>query len=200
MDQSISLRDAVAQHLRDSGLPEDGGVEEKWVTVAVGPLPFCFPNIEARRKAVPAHDYNHVLSGYGHDDVGEAEISAWELGGGCKNLWVAWILDWAALVPGAVKAPGRLLSAFARGRRTGNLYGADLLGLGDQSVEDVRKMLGLDLEYRVRTTDVVLLAGLLVLAPIVGIVPLAASLVTSPWWLAAGAHKRRRAAELVEGR
>jgi hypothetical protein len=193
MDRGISLEEAVARHLRDSGFPADGGINERWVTVAVGPVSLCFPNIKARREAVEVHDYNHVLSGYGHDDVGEAEIGAWELGGGCKNLWVAWILNWAALVPGAVKAPGRLLKAFARGRRTGNLYGADLDGLRGQPVEEVRALLGLDQAYSVRPGDVVLFIGLLCVAPLVATVPLAASIVTSPWWLAAGAHKRRRA-------
>lgn len=193
MDQGISLQEAVARHLRDSGFPADGGVNEKWVAVGFGPISFCFPNIDARRKAVPIHDYNHVLSDYGHDDVGEAEIGAWELGGGCKNLWVAWVLNWSALVPGAMKSPGRVLRAFARGRRTGNLYGADLDGLRDKPVEEVRTLLGLDQEYEVRAGDVALFTGLLLVAPLVGLVPLAASIATSPWWLAAGAHKKRRA-------
>jgi hypothetical protein len=189
---SISLQEALRQHLLDNGLPADGGVSEKWAVVRVGPIPVCFPNIKARRKATALHDLNHLLSGYGHDAVGEAEISAWELGGGCKSYWVAWLLDWGAIVLGIFTAPGRLLRAFARGRRTGNLYGADINSLLQRTVHEVTHDMGLDLEYPVRMSDVALFVGIVCLAPIVGAIPGAAAVVTSPWWLAEGAHKRRR--------
>jgi hypothetical protein len=189
---SISLQEAVLQHLRDSGFPADGGINEKWVVVGAGPIPLCFPNTRARRKATPIHDFNHLISGYGHDAVGEAEIGAWELGGGCKKYWAAWVLNWAALLPGVLRAPGRLLRAFARGRRTGNLYGADLDAVGRQPVEEVRTRLGLDKEYPVRPGDVVLFVGVVCLAPFVGAIPALTVLLTSPWWLASGAYRQRR--------
>lgn len=190
----ISLLEAVERELVESGLPADGGINDRWVSVAVGPIPLCFPNSNVRRKAAPIHDLNHVLSGYGHDVLGEAEISAWELGGGCRNYWAAWVLGCAALVPGMLESPARVLRAFVRGRRTGNLYGADLDTVRLQPVGELRKMLGLDVEYPIRPTDVALFVGVVGVAPVVGLIPLAAAIATSPAWLAAGAHKRRRPA------
>ncbi len=195
-----SLEAAVERHLVESGFPADGGINEKWVAVGVGPIPLCFPNTKARRKATPIHDLNHVVSGYDHDAVGEAEIGAWELGGGCKNYWAAWVLNWAALVPGIATRPGRVLKAFARGRRTGNLYAADLESVRVQPVDQVRKTLCLNEDYPVRTSDVLLFAGFAALAPLVASVPALASVVTSPLWLAAGAHKRRHSVETAEDR
>jgi hypothetical protein len=192
MDQDgISLQEAVKRHLLEHGFPADGGIKEKWVSVGLGPIPLCFPNTKARRKSTPIHDLNHVLSGYGHDIVGEAEIGAWELGGGCKNYWAAWVLNFAALVPGVVLAPARMLRAFARGRRTGNLYGAEIEIFRQRPVGELRKTLGLNAEPQIRVSDVLLFAGVTAAAPIVGLIPAVAAVSTSPAWLAAGAHKRR---------
>lgn len=151
MDQeNISLQEALQQHLLENGFPPDGRESERWAVVRVGPFPVCLPNIKARRRAIAIHDFNHLLAGYGHDAVGESEISAWELDGGCKGYWVAWLLDWVAIVLGFCTAPERLLRAFARRRRTGNLYGADINALLQGPVERVRPELRLDREYSVR--------------------------------------------------
>jgi hypothetical protein len=190
--ENTSFQESVEQHLAANGFPSDGGLNEKWVKAAVGPIPFCFPNTKARRKAVPIHDFNHVLSGYGHDDIGEAEIGAWELGGGCKNYWAAWALNWAALTFGVVKAPRRMLHAFARGRRTGNLYGVDIKTVRDVPVEEVRRAMGLHKTCPVRVGDVTLFVGFALLAPVFGAILASAAIVTSPVWLAEGAHNGRR--------
>ncbi|HAM01466.1 MAG TPA: hypothetical protein DCQ30_04470 [Acidimicrobiaceae bacterium] len=191
---SVSLQRAVELHLAEHGFPPDGGIGERWVVVGLGPVPICFPNTRARRLATPIHDLNHVLSGYGHDALGEAEIGAWELGGGCERYWAAWVLNWSALLPGVVRAPKRLLRAFARGRRTGNLYGARLEKVRQRPVTELRHELGLDEDHRVRTRDAVLFTGVVCLAPVVALIPGVAALVTSPLWLAAGAHRRHRSA------
>lgn len=190
---SVSLQRAVELHLVENGFPPDGGLDEPWVVVGLGPIPICLPNIKARRKAIPIHDLNHVLSGYSHDALGEAEIGAWELGGGCKGYWVAWVLNWSALLPGVVRDPARLLRAFARGRHTGNLYGAPLEELQQRSVAELRDEMALDQEYSVRISDAALFAGVMCLAPVIAIIPGITALVTSPLWLAAGAHRKHPA-------
>ena len=55
-------------------------MSDKWALVRVGPVPVGIPNVAARRRATPIHDLNHLVSGYGHDAMGEAENAAWELG------------------------------------------------------------------------------------------------------------------------
>ncbi|MHB8681580.1 MAG: hypothetical protein ACYDA2_05740 [Acidimicrobiales bacterium] len=189
----ISLAVALERHLVESGFPSDGGLDEKWVVVGLGPIPLCFPNTKARRRATLVHDLNHVISGYGHDMVGEAEIAAWELGGGCKNYWAAWFLNWAALVPGLATAPVRMLKAFGRGRRTGNLYGTEIDAMRVQPVEEVRKALRLDHEFSLRATDILLFAGVVAVAPGFAAVLGVAIFGTSPWWITSRAYKMRRA-------
>lgn len=66
MNQQATLRVAIESHLAEEGFAPDGGVAERWAVTRVGPLPICIPNTAARRRAVPYHDANHVLSGYEH--------------------------------------------------------------------------------------------------------------------------------------
>jgi hypothetical protein len=131
------------------------------------------------------------LSGYGHNAIGEAEISAFELGGGCKTYWMAWMLDWSALLLGVTR-PKRLLAAFVRGRRTGNLYGKDAKALLDTPLTQVRADLGLDDQYRGNLGDLFRFAGFLLLSPVVGAIAAVPSILTSPLWLAEGAYRQRR--------
>lgn len=65
-----TLREVLAQHLADNGFRAD--LHDKWAVIRVGPIPMCITNVAARRRAVPYHDLNHVVSGYGHDGLGEA--------------------------------------------------------------------------------------------------------------------------------
>jgi hypothetical protein len=83
--RDVTLRDAMHEHLVTNGFPPDGGLSQAWVTVRLGPIPVCLPNVPARKRALPYHDLNHLVSGYGHDAVGEAEIGAFEIGSGCRH-------------------------------------------------------------------------------------------------------------------
>src|SRR5579884_2877796 len=195
MNQQATLRATIERHLADEGFAQDGGAAERWVVARVGPVPICIPNTAARRRAVPYHDANHVLSGYAHDLLGESEIGAWELGGGCRNYAAAWVLNWAALVPGLLFAPGRMFRAFVRGRRTGNLYGLDLDQVLDLPLTEVRRRFGIvATDYRPTVADFFLFAVVALLAPLVGLIPLVLAAATSPAWIAEGAHRHRRAA------
>lgn len=189
----ITLREALRRHLAENGFPPDGGLSEKWGVVRVGPVPLCIPNTKARRRATPIHDLNHVVSGCGHDAIGESEIGAFELGGGCKTYSAAWIFNFAALGIGIWISPRRVFAAFVRGRRTGNLYGTDVAALLDQPLDRVRTTLGLDSEYVGNLGDVVRFVGFVVLAPLFGLIPTAASIIlTSPVWFTQGAHRQHR--------
>ena len=144
-DVELSLREARARYFRENGFGEDGGYAERWVKVRLGPLPFAFPNTQARVRAVRYHDLHHVVTGYATDLVGEAEIGAWEIASGCAGFAAAWILNLYALTLGLATDAGATWRAFLRGRRTRNLYRADY----DESllaarVGDVRAQLGLD--------------------------------------------------------
>jgi len=166
-------------------------LSQTWVTVRLGPIPVCIPNVRARKRALPYHDLNHLVSGYGHDALGEAEIGAFEIGSGCRGYVAAWLLNWAALPLGMGRSPRRLFAAFVRGRRTGNLYGTDLEVVLDLPVSVVQSSLGLDRRYRGHLGDLLLFIGVVIVAPLVGAVPAMASLLTCPVWIAHGAHRAR---------
>ncbi len=176
------MRDAVVAHLMANGFAPDGGDSERWAVVRLGPTPIAYPNIAARRKEVRFHDLNHVVTGYATDLGGESEMSAWEIGSGCRGYWVAWLLDLSGLLSG-LRRPRRTVQAFARGRQTRNLYSRDYEALLRQPVSDIRAGLGLDQTTRVRPRDVLLLLALAPAALVTSSVVVACALVTSPWWL-----------------
>jgi hypothetical protein len=192
MDRDLTLREALQEHLAAEGFPPDGGNSEPWVTARLGPLVFCLPNWEVRRRATLPHDLNHVISGYGHDLIGEAEVSAWELGGGCGRYVAAWFFPRAALIPGVAIATKRMFLAFVRGRRTGNLFTRDFEQLLDRPLQDVRMSLGLDRTYDWHWHDVGAFIRLLLGAPLAGATLFAISVLTSPAWIAAHAYRQRR--------
>jgi hypothetical protein len=145
-DAPFSVREARARYFAESGFGADGGYAKRWVTVRLGPLPLAFPNTAARVRAVRYHDLHHVVTGYRTDVVGEAEIGAWEVGGGCAGFGAAWILNLYAMVLGfGAGAPGAVWRAFVRGRRTRNLYRTPWSEtLLDAPVAELRAQLGLD--------------------------------------------------------
>ena len=132
-------------HFEANHFGADGGYGARWVAIKVGPLPFWFPNTQARVKAVRFHDLHHIVTGYRTDFPGETEISAWELATGCASHPAALVLNLAGLGAGLFFQPRTLLCAFARGRRTRNLYrhpyDAALLGT---PVGVLRRELGLE--------------------------------------------------------
>jgi hypothetical protein len=81
-----------------------------------------------------------------------------------------------------------------RGRRTRNLYGTDVDEVVDLPLSRVRFALGLDdSDHEGTLVDLMLFVPTAILALPIGAIPAAASLVTSPVWLAQGAHRARRA-------
>lgn len=189
-DPTWPLREARARYFEDNGFGADGGYDARWVKLAIGPVPFAFPNTQARVRAVRYHDLHHVLTGYRTDLIGESEIGAWELASGCRGFGAAWVLNLSALGLGLLVNPARMRRAFVRGRHTRNLYGhAFDDALLDQRVGDMRAALGLDAPVPEATpADRRAFLGygalgLLLLALQTGLVlaPLAALL----WWLLA---------------
>jgi hypothetical protein len=85
-------------------------------TLAIGILGLSLklPNTEGRKRVVPLHDLHHVLTGFGTDWVGEAEIGAWELRAGC-NSFIAYFLNAFAVIIGLFMSPGARLAGFSRG-------------------------------------------------------------------------------------
>lgn len=145
-DPTWTLREARARYFADNRFGDDGGYGASWVTLAkLGPLKLGFPNTAARVKAVRYHDLHHLATGYATDFLGEAEIAAWELASGCKDMRAAWVLNTMALPFGLWRHRDRLETAFARGARSRNLYGEPFTeSLLDETLGQVRDRLGVD--------------------------------------------------------
>ena len=180
-----TMRAALTRYFEENGFGPDGGYAATWVDFKLGPVPFPFPNTDARRKAVKFHDLNHILTGYRTDTVSEFEISAWEIGAGCRDFAAAWVINFGGLAAGTFVAPVRTFCAFVRGRRQRASYGSydDALS---REVDDVKRALGItDGQPRSRWSDFVLFPLALATGLAVGV--LMAVVLLSPvtlllWW------------------
>jgi hypothetical protein len=143
---TMTLLAARAAFFEEASLGVDGGYGARWVRVEAKPFPFFFPNSRGRVAAAKLHDLHHVATEYRSDWVGEAEIAAWEIAGGCGPYGWAWLLNAGAFAVGLFLAPRRVFRAFVRGRGVRNLYhrGFAESALESTTVGSLRRQLGLD--------------------------------------------------------
>jgi hypothetical protein len=150
----LTLGEARARLFALGGLGEDGGYGDTWVVLKLWRIPLAFPNTDGRRRAVRFHDLHHVLTEYPTTWRGEFEIAAWEVAGGVRRFWVAWLLDLLGFACGLVVCPRAVYRAFVRGRHSTNLYGDEwddsILG---RRVGEMRRRLRLDEEDGRTTGD-----------------------------------------------
>ena len=137
-DDAMTMREARKVYFEANGFGETGGYDDAWVDFMLGPIPMPFPNTKGRVRAVRYHDLHHILTGYDTNVAGEFEISAWEIGAGCKDFGAAWVLNLSGLAGGIVRAPQRVFRAFVRGRAQRTIYGDDLDAVLDMTVGEAR--------------------------------------------------------------
>jgi hypothetical protein len=143
---SMSMREARDLYFKNNGF-SIAAYSAPTFTIKLLGIPFTFPSTARRKQVLPLHDFHHILTGYGTNWIGEAEIGAWELRAGCNSL-VAYWLNGSAVLLGLFMTPRRVWRAFrsARGQRT--LYGdpepyAVLLAM---PMDVLRRRLGIPLE------------------------------------------------------
>jgi len=141
-DDNLTLKNALTRYFEENGFGPDGGYDASWVTGKFGPVPFAFPNLDARVRAVRFHDLHHIVTGYHTDSAGEGEISAWEIASGCETFWAAWLLNLSGMTMLFLVAPRRIFHAFVRGRHSDNLYRREYdSALLASSVREIRHQL-----------------------------------------------------------
>lgn len=119
----MSMREARDLYFQRNGFSLAGYSAPTFTLRFLG-IPVTFPSTANRRRALPWHDLHHILTGYGTDWIGEAEIGAWELRAGGLSLarfgMVVYWLDGAGVVLGMLISPRRMWRAYraARGQRT----------------------------------------------------------------------------------
>jgi hypothetical protein len=118
--------------------------EASTFTIGFLGLSVKFPNTSGRKRVVPLHDLHHILTGYGTDWIGEAEIGAWELRAGCKT-WIAYFLNGSGVLIGLFISPRRVWQAFraAKGQRTLYRDPASYPSMLQMTVGQLRKRLGI---------------------------------------------------------
>lgn len=164
-----TLLEARTRYFQDNGFGADGGYGDAWVNFMLGPVPFPFPNTSARVRAVRYHDLHHVLTGYATDFWGEMDISAWEIGAGCRNYTAAWQLNLGGSAVGALFKPMRTFRAFVRGRRSRSLYGLPFDELLQKRVGELREAVGLThSDPETRVSDLPLFIAVAALGLVVG--------------------------------
>jgi hypothetical protein len=159
---TMTLLAARAAFFEHAGLGADGGYDARWVRIEAKPFPMYFPNTQRRVEAAKLHDLHHVATEYATDWRGEAEIAAWEIGGGCGPYGWAWLLNLGAFAVGLFLAPRRVFRAFVRGRRARNLYHGGFADapLGGVTVGALRARLGVHQEAtRAHSPDIIAFAA-----------------------------------------
>jgi hypothetical protein len=137
----------LPEFYKENNLGMEGGKNSSSVRIEITKkFALYFPNFTARKKAVLKHDIHHLVTGYPSTFTGETEISAWEIASGCKKYWAAWVLDMSGMMMGILFNFWNVLKAFARGRRTKNLY-YDVISTEeamDMQLSELKKLLLLD--------------------------------------------------------
>ena len=121
---SLAVCEALDVYLKENGFTKEEYDAPKVRIKAMG-VSFWLPNPATRKVAVRRHDLHHVLTGYGTDLCGEAEVSAWELrrGIGAVGLYVKMLITSITLF-GFVHSPRRTWRAWAKGPGDSTLFGA----------------------------------------------------------------------------
>ena len=159
-----TVGEARAEYFARNGFSA-AAYEDRWVRVRLFGIPIVFPNVRSRRRAIRFHDIHHLVTGYGTDQRGEAEIGAWELAATFPDrgprFAAAWVLNTFMFTLGLATAPRRIYRAFVRGRHCTSLYrigwSEDLL---DRDVDDLRRELGTDQPPATTWGDRLAFAGL----------------------------------------
>src|SRR5262249_28135897 len=120
---SMSMREARDLYFQRNGFSVAAYSAPTFTLKFLG-VPVTFPSTANRKRALPIHDLHHILTGYGTDWIGEAEIAVWELRAGGRSLarfgLVVYWLDGSGAILGLLISPRRVWRAFrsARGQRT----------------------------------------------------------------------------------
>jgi hypothetical protein len=152
----LKVKDALQIYFKKYHF-ENGGYDDKYFKIKLGPLLIPFPNTKARIRGVKVHDIHHLLTEYTAFWKGETEIGAWEIASGCGNMMVGWFLNFGSFSIGLFLFPRSVFKAFMMGRHIDNNlyhgyeYGPALL---NRTIGELRKELGIGKIRKNNTLDV----------------------------------------------
>ena len=110
-----SVRDGLGCYLAENGF-KTSQYDADFVTVNFWGIRFSMANPPNRKLAIRYHDLHHVMTGYGTDPTGEAEISAWELRRGIGVFgWYVRFIILTGVFLGLFHSPRRVWKAWKAG-------------------------------------------------------------------------------------
>jgi hypothetical protein len=163
----MSVRSARDAYLAENGFSA-AAYDFNWTKASFFGIPVAVPNTSRHRWAIMLHDLHHVATGFGTDQIGESEISAWELRLGLRRVgpYVGSIISVLAAVgfllyrrraQAAWRAAGGASSLFSRADAYERLLDMTVLelrtelGVGPTGVADVPRGLHPRAPFRART-------------------------------------------------
>jgi len=109
---SASVRGARDAYLKENDFDMQQ-YDMDWVPVNLFGLRVSIPNPRIRKLAVRYHDLHHLMTGYGTDEIGEVQISVWELKSGIRNFGIfVPLLIATQIILGLVHSPKTVLSTW----------------------------------------------------------------------------------------
>jgi hypothetical protein len=109
---SWTVRDAVSAYLEENGFDAKDYDAPTALLTPFG-ISMHIPNPPSRQRAVRLHDLHHLVTGFGTDFDGEAEVSAWELSRGLRGLGLyIRLIILGAFMGGMLVSPRRTWRAF----------------------------------------------------------------------------------------
>jgi hypothetical protein len=148
---SMSMREARELYFKRNGFSVAAYSAPTFTLKFLG-IPVTFPSTTNRKRALPLHDLHHIVTGYGTDWIGEAEISAWELRAGGRSLarfgMVVYWLDGSGVILGMLFSPRRVWRAFCAGGGQRTLFNESepFDTVLEMSVDALRRRLGIPQE------------------------------------------------------
>jgi hypothetical protein len=126
LSPTLGVRQARDAYLAENGFRAAAYDEPRTTATFFGLFDFAIPNTPHHRWALMRHDLHHVITGYGTDQLGEGEISVWELRRGLRGagVYVGSIILSGALF-GCLLSPRRMWRAWKRAGRGPSLIGLD---------------------------------------------------------------------------
>jgi len=118
----MKLDQALIQFYQESGFDLRTGEKPAFVDVFVGCMLIPLPNLETRRKYIKYHDLHHIINGFDVSQMGEGEVSAWEIGTGSFLHPILLIMNLIAISTALAIYPNRVLKAYLLGCKSKNLY------------------------------------------------------------------------------
>ncbi len=142
--EKVTLRDALIVALTEKGIrasdtPPGQLYQDDWFRFYVGHRSLKVLKLGGAIDSLALHDAHHLLTGYGTDVRGEAELVAWELAsGGCGRHWVMWV-DRVVAIPLMFVAPRASFRAMKSGWTARDLYCLDSGRALDMDLEEARR-------------------------------------------------------------